>query len=614
MSMRLGMDQFQRQVQVQTQKQILSPRMIQSMEILQLPILALQERIDQELLDNPTLESVDSYNSNDDFDNSDHYGELDYSQGEFRDGAILDANGEREQLGQEQNRAKTSDKNELDAKNSSSDGESNSLSASESDSFANDSSSQIRERSESRPENETVTTSEHELEEHDPSERELVIHENGGQDDFERLNNLGDEYSTDFSSDSTDYSPDYYGGGGGGPERRNGNSEEEAELYNNMLANMEDRQETLQDHLISQLTWFDLSNEERQTCEKIICNLDERGFFTTSLDEIFPGSTLEMVQLQAHALEVVQQLDPRGVGARDVRECLLLQLNPDQKYYTELKTLIENHLVDLEYNRLPQISKATGYSIDFLQTLLEEFKAFNPSPGRAYEHSVVPLLVPDVYVTSDGSGGFNVSLEDQEIPQLRVSSFYRKLENNQKTTQEERDYIHRKLNSAQWLIESIEQRKNTILKVCQAIVDYQKDFLNNGPEYLKPLKMQQIADQLGIHVATVSRTVDDKWMQTPRGVYPLRSFFVGGLPAAPVNDRSGDEEDTVAWSVIQGKIKDMVNKEDKSAPLSDDTIMERLAADGIVVARRTIAKYRKKMNIPSSRQRRDWSLALKKDA
>ncbi len=611
MSMRLSMDQFQRQALVQTQKQILSPRMIQSMEILQLPILALQERIDKELLDNPTLESLDSYDSNDDYDNSDHYEDLDYSSGEFGGGANVDAGGESEQ--RDQNSAKTSDKNDLDAKNGGADGESNSISAS--DPFADESSSQNRERSESRPENETgASTSDHEFEEHDPSEKELVIHENGGQDDFERLNNLGDEYSTDFSSDSTDYSPDYYGSGGGGAERRSGNSEEEAELYNNMLANMEDRQETLQDHLISQLTWFDLSNEERQTCEKIICNLDERGFFTASLDEIFPGSTLQMEQLQAHALEIVQQLDPRGVGARDVRECLLLQLNPDQKYYTELKTLIENHLVDLEYNRLPQISKATGYSIDFIQTLLEEFKAFNPSPGRAYEHSVVPLLVPDVYVTSDGEGGFNVSLEDQEIPQLRVSSFYRKLENNQKTTQEERDYIHRKLNSAQWLIESIEQRKNTILKVCQAIVDYQKDFLNNGPEYLKPLKMQKIADQLGIHVATVSRTVDDKWMQTPRGVYPLRGFFVGGLPAAPVNDQSGDEEDTVAWSVIQGKIKEMVNKEDKSAPLSDDTIMERLAADGIVVARRTIAKYRKIMNIPSSRQRRDWSLALKKDA
>ena len=581
------------------------------MEILQLPILALQERIDKEMLDNPTLESVDSFDSTDSYDSTneyDSYNSSDYSEQEKP--MDLDRSGEEvkeERLEKtvEEGRISDTTTESVSMDNTTEEGTDVSLDVSKS---SDDSSNDKRDVLDA---SELAQSSEHEYEERDLGEQELVIHENGGQDDFERLNNLGEEYSTDFSSDSSDYASDYYSGSG---ERRTGrNSEEESELYNNMLANMMAKPETLQDHLIQQLSWFELSVDERQACEKIIYNLDERGYFVSSLDDLFPGSSLEMEQMQSHALEIVQSLEPRGVGARDIRECLLLQLNPDQKFYPELKNLLENYLTDLEYNRLPLISKATGYSIDFLQTLIQEFKALNPSPGREYQYSVVPLLVPDVYVTPNSEGGYNVSLEDQEIPRLKISSFYRKLESSKKATPEEKEYIHRKLNSAQWLIDSIAQRNNTILRVCQAIVDYQKEFLNNGPEFLKPLKMQQIADSLGIHVATVSRAVDEKWAQTPRGVFPLRSFFGGGAPAS--SSQQGEEESGgIAWTVIQGKIKEMVDNEDKSCPLSDDTIMERLSADGIVVARRTIAKYRKILNIPSSRQRRDWSLPLKKEA
>jgi RNA polymerase sigma-54 factor len=192
-----------------------------------------------------------------------------------------------------------------------------------------------------------------------------------------------------------------------------------------------------------------------------------------------------------------------------------------------------------------------------------------------------------------------VRLEDTQLPTLHISPYYRKLLQDADTTEETREYIKRKVNSAQWLIESIEQRRSTLTKVSQAIVDHQTAFLNKGPEAIEPLKMQQIADKVGVHVTTVSRAVDDKWIQTPRGIFPLKRFFCGGTTSA------GGEE--VAWDIVRLKLQEVIDKEDKQHPLSDDQLVAEMAAQGITVARRTITKYRKAMNIPSSRQRRDWS-------
>ena len=188
---------------------------------------------------------------------------------------------------------------------------------------------------------------------------------------------------------------------------------------------------------------------------------------------------------------------------------------------------------------------------------------------------------------------------DSRGPSLRISEYYRRRLAEGTATPEEREYIKRKINAAQWLIESIEQRRNTLTKVAQAIVDYQTRFLDEGPEHIEPLKMQQIADQVGVHVTTVSRAVDDKWIQTPRGILPLRRFFVGGT-------HSDDGED-VAWDIIRIKLQEVVDNEDKTNPFSDDELVVELKKHGLTVARRTITKYRQKMDIPSSRQRRDWS-------
>ncbi len=210
-----------------------------------------------------------------------------------------------------------------------------------------------------------------------------------------------------------------------------------------------------------------------------------------------PDAGEEELALAQRALALVQKLDPPGVGARDLRECLLLQLLPGMPYYEQLRTLIANHLEDLEHNRLPVISRRTGYSIELIQKVLDELRKLNPKPGADFNNVVAPPVTPDVFVEPDDSGRYRVRLEDGHTPSLFISPYYRKLFQSTDTSEETREYIKRKVNSAQWLIDSIEQRRSTLTKVSQAIVDHQKEFLDKGPEAIEPLKMQQIADKVG---------------------------------------------------------------------------------------------------------------------
>jgi RNA polymerase sigma-54 factor len=215
----------------------------------------------------------------------------------------------------------------------------------------------------------------------------------------------------------------------------------------------------------------------------------------------------------------------------------------------------------------------------------------------------VPSVTPDVILDQDESGNYKVRLDDDRVPTLYISEYYRRRLQDPACTAEEREFIKKKVISAQWLIDSIEQRRSTLTKVAQEIVNHQTKFLDEGPEAIEPLKMQQIADRVGVHVTTVSRAVDDKWIQTPRGILPLKRFFVGGTQT--------EDGDDVAWDTIRLKLQEVIDKEDKSDPYSDEHLVEELKKNGMTVARRTVTKYRKKMGIPSSRQRRDWSLAKK---
>lgn len=489
--MRLSLGQELRMLQ----KQVLAPRMIQSMEILQLPILALQERIEQEMEENPVLEIQE-----------------------------LDAELPGEEIDFES------------------------------------------------PDAPTV------------EEKELVIDETGGAEDFERLIDLDENWPDQFEERIRPSS---------------GRVEEEGQRKHDTMANMTARPQTLEDYLHDQLSWFDLDPKLRAMADRIIYNLDSNGWLPGSLEDLLGHNAAPQdLALAEEALALVQRLDPPGVGARDLRECLLLQLSPGMMYYEQLKTLISNHLEDIEHNRLPVISRRTGYSIEMIQDTLAELRKLKPKPGADFSDVHVPNVTPDVFIDQRDDGGYEVRLEDGDTPSLFISPQYRRLLLDPDTPPETREYIKRKLNSAQWLIDSIQQRRNTLTRVAQAIVDHQKAFLDKGPEAIEPLKMQQIADKVGVHVTTVSRAVDDKWIQTPRGIFPLKRFFVGGTTSA-----DGEE---VAWDAIRMKLQEIVDGEDKQKPLSDEALVEELAKHGLTVARRTVTKYRKAMKIPSSRQRRNW--------
>jgi RNA polymerase sigma-54 factor len=221
------------------------------------------------------------------------------------------------------------------------------------------------------------------------------------------------------------------------------------------------------------------------------------------------------------------------------------------------------------------------------------------NPGADFNNTYVPPVTPDVFVEQADDGRYKVRLEDGRTPSLIISPYYRKLFLSGQLNDQTREFIKQKLNSAQWLIDAIEQRRSTLTKVAQAIVEHQAAFLEKGPEAIEPLKMQQIADKVGVHVTTVSRAVDDKWIQTARGIFPLKRFFCGGTVSA-----DGEE---VAWDTVRLKLQEIVANEDKKNPLSDEDLVQELAKQGIQVARRTVTKYRKAMRIPSSRERRDWS-------
>ncbi len=482
--------------QKMVQKQVLAPRMIQSMEILQLPVLALQEKIEQEMNENPMLEVQE----------------------------------------QEANDSDDSSKDEYDS------------------------------RSE--------------------SEEEFVVEDGkDNADDFERLLEMDQQYPDTFDER---------------PQRSSGQMEEDAERRMDALANVQSRPETLQDHLDHQLYELTIEPLVREWAERIISALDSNGYLTTSLEDLLPADADdELKDTAQEALHVVQSLDPAGVGARDLRECLLLQIDPSRMFFDELRTLIMNHLEDLRDNRLPQIQKATGFSIERIQAAWSELRRLDPKPGSIYNDAHVANVIPDLMLDIDEDGRYVVQAEDRDIPQLRISNYYRERLSSPTATREEKEFIKRKLNAAQWLIDAIIQRQNTLSRVAQAIVDYQKDFIDNGPEHITPLKMQQIADQVGVHVTTVSRAVDDKYIQTPRGIFALKTFFAGGT----VNE-AGEE---VTWDQIRLRLQEVIDNEDKAKPLSDDDLVKKLKDDGLNVARRTVTKYRKKMGIPSSRQRRDWS-------
>ncbi|MSR57094.1 MAG: RNA polymerase sigma-54 factor [Planctomycetaceae bacterium] len=500
--MHLGLSQHMRM----SQQMRLAPRMIQSMEILQLPIMALKERIEQELIENPLLEEPAIEND----------GPGTIEPVEPSDGPVVEKPVEQKEL--------------------------------------------------------------------------LVDSNDNNKDDFERLTEMSPD---EWPDDDYSYSP----------RVSSNRMDEEGDRAHDAIANLVERPESIQTHLLEQFRYFTCSIEIREFAEFLIQNLDGNGRMPSPLEEIVQvyestgGRPIALDDAQ-RTLSLIQKLDPPGVGARDLKECFLLQIGPTTPLRDVLVTLITSHLEDLAENRLPLIERKTGYDIELIKEAREELQNLNPWPGRDFQSVSAPSVTPDLFIEQNASGKYVVRLEDEYTPRLNISRKYQQLLANGQADQQTKDYIKRKIESARWLIESIEQRYNTLKRVAQAIVDHQTAFLEHGPEAIVPLKMQQIADVVGVHVTTVSRAVDDKYVQTPRGIFALKRFFGGGTTT------TGGEE--VAWDIIRIKLKEIIAAEDKNRPLSDDDLVKELAKYGYELARRTITKYRKALKIPSSRQRRAY--------
>jgi RNA polymerase sigma-54 factor len=335
----------------------------------------------------------------------------------------------------------------------------------------------------------------------------------------------------------------------------------------------------------------------------LVWNIDDNGYLRYELnDEFVKGAEVEpvcTVEEASDVLELIQSLEPAGVGARDLRECLLIQLqrtNVGHKYDLEI-AIVSDYLKDVVANRLPKIAKALGEPIKTIDEAIHLIQVLNPKPGRVFSNAQVHYVIPDV-VVDQIEGKWEVRVEDSYIPRIHISKHYQELLRNGADDPKVRAYVKKKIDSAKWLMESIEQRKSTLSRIAQHIVDYQTPFLEKGIDALRPLKMQRIADQVGVHVSTVSRAIADKYMQTPRGIFALKFFFNGGTTRA-----DGEEKSIVA---IKQKVRDIVSKEDKSHPLSDEEIAGALKREGLEIARRTVTKYRKQLGIPSSRQRRKY--------
>ena len=481
-----------------TQQMKLSPRIIQAMEILQLPMLALQERIDAEMMSNPVLEIL-------------------------------------------------------------------------------------------APENDEPPASD-DTEAVDRGESDLVIEDspNHQGDDFERLSEFTAEYGMEFVNSEVPSRP------------RAPTGERDRKL--DAMANTPAPTQSLNEYLHDQWRFVEVDEEIARAGRLIIDEIADDGYCRTPLDEIAATADPPIEMPRFHkALRLVQKLDPTGVGARDLKECLSIQLAAEADAGHDVSvelTLVQRHLHDIEMNRLPLIEKRSGYSIEQIKGAIEDLSHLNPRPGSLISSRTVPIITPDVIVDIDENDNLLVMMADGNAPRLGISEDYRRIARDKKTDREAKQFLRNNIRTAQWLVGAIQQRRRTVHRVAEEVFDVQRDFLERGEEALKPLPMATIANRVGVHVATVSRAVAGKYAQTPRGIYPLRMFFSGGTTSAEGKD--------MAWDAVKAKLKDIVENEDKSKPLNDDQLAAALSEDGLTIARRTVAKYRGLLDIPPARRRREF--------
>ncbi len=356
--------------------------------------------------------------------------------------------------------------------------------------------------------------------------------------------------------------------------------------------NMVRSQSSLADHLDEQLRLTTEDPLVRRVGTEIIGNLDEDGYLRAELTEIAERCGVSVADVE-RVLALVQGFDPPGVAARSIQECLLIQLRSDPNPDPVSVEIVEQHFDDLTRRRYPDIARALKLPLDRIMESVEEIMGLEPKPGRRFGGSDSRYIVPDVIVQKMGND-YVVVLNEDGIPRLRVNSLYRSLLRN--SGDEARQYVEQKLRSAVWLIKSVDQRQRTLRKVTQSIVKFQREFLDKGLPYLRPLSLRDVGEDIGMHESTISRVTTNKYVETPQGLFELKFFFHSGIA-------SGNGE-MVSSVSVKKMIQDLLANEDPSKPLSDQEVAQILKGRGLVIARRTVAKYREELGILPSHQRR----------
>jgi len=478
------------------QRMTLAPRMIQSMEILQLSILALQERIEQELNENPVLELTEA---------------------------------------------------------------------------------SAAEQTQDAPVSEDTADT-------NLAEKDLIVDtEHNNAADFERLDSVDNDFKDYMNqSGSFHFKPR--------PEDVDG----KLQAIKNTAASCP----SLHEYLTDQWRLIDAGERVKKAGQAIIDYIDDRGYLSVRIEQLHNKDKADFdIDDLKNAVELVQKLEPAGVGARDIAECLLIQMAQSPNDMTFEARLVTEQMDKLLDNRLPDIAKKMNCTIERINQAIERLSKLDTSPGLLISQYRNQPVTADVIVERNDDGRFCVGLAEYDFPTLRINKDYMAMANNNTVARKTRNFLKNNIRSARWIMDAIEQRKSTLLKVSKVIVKFQSDFFEKGQLYMKPLPMAKVAEQVGVHVATVSRAVAGKYVQCEFGILPLRKFFSGGTEDIAGNSHS--------WQAVRAKLRQIVDAEDKTDPLNDEQIMKRLLDSGIKkLSRRTVAKYRKIMNIPSARFRK----------
>ncbi|MBI1750838.1 MAG: RNA polymerase factor sigma-54 [Acidobacteria bacterium] len=347
-------------------------------------------------------------------------------------------------------------------------------------------------------------------------------------------------------------------------------------------------------HLEWQLRVSICSETVREVAETIIGNLDENGYLTATFEEIAAAGNYSTDDVE-EALAVVHEFDPIGVAARDLRECLLLQLKAFDPGNTLAQQIVSDHLKSIQNNQFKEIARALNRPVELVKRAVDVIKKLDPRPGLRYNKTEARLVEPDVHFRKVDDE-WQVFMNEDDLPQLRLSPVYRRLLARDAADRDVRNYVKERFSAAIQLIKNIEQRKHTIVRVCQSIIRRQHEFLDFGMDYIKPMMIKEVAEEVGVHPSTVSRAVASKYAHTPQGVYELRFFFSESV--------NGPEGGNISLMTLKRRVKKMIEEEDSVHPLTDEQIAKRLEEEGVRVTRRTVAKYREDLRIPSTHQRR----------